>query len=243
MKRLSSACCAVAILLCGPSVRAEDNKPIDYSRQHQWVGELDRAQSPIDIVTKQAQPAGPNEPHGLDFRNTRRVLGRLQDQGHSVRFDTGADTIEAHFRGRYFRLVQLHFHLFSEHAIDGVHQPMEAHLVFKAQNGALAVVGVLFSQGDSNPAVQSILDGLPESGKTGKEQELDVRELLPENLAYFHYLGSLTTPPLTQNVEWYVLKQPVSASAAQLAVFRERYADNNRKLQPRNGRPLIESGD
>ena len=56
------------------------------------------------------------------------------------------------------------------------------------------------------------------------------------NRRYFTYMGSLTTPPLTENVEWYVLKQPITASRAQLDALRGFYADNFRTPQPLDGR-------
>jgi diphthamide synthase (EF-2-diphthine--ammonia ligase) len=74
-----------------------------------------------------------------------------------------------------------------------------------------------------------------------KSATLDITPLLPRKLGYYHYLGSLTTPPLTQNVEWYVLKQPVSLSAEQLATLRKHYPRNNRSIQPLNGRPVIDA--
>ena len=52
--------------------------------------------------------------------------------------------------------------------------------------------------------------------------------------------GSLTTPPCSEPVSWYVLKQPVELSAAQLKGFHRLYNHNNRPIQPRNGRPIIE---
>ena len=64
-------------------------------------------------------------------------------------------------------------------------------------------------------------------------------ERLPKGKAYYHYLGSLTTPPLTENVEWYVLQEPVSLAPSQIDQFRARYAHNNRKLQELNGRAPI----
>ena len=52
-------------------------------------------------------------------------------------------------------------------------------------------------------------------------------------------MGSLTTPPCSEEVRWQVLKTPVEASAAQLAAFKKRYAMNARPVQPLNGRKVV----
>ncbi len=90
----------------------------------------------------------------------------------------------------------------------------------------------------ANPLAAKVLAALEKEGH-GELSKADISVLLPKDKAYYHYLGSLTTPPLTENVEWYVLQAPVSLSPAQISQFRARYAHNNRKLQELNGRPLI----
>ncbi|MFZ2683138.1 MAG: carbonic anhydrase family protein, partial [Trichococcus flocculiformis] len=61
----------------------------------------------------------------------------------------------------------------------------------------------------------------------------------PANKSYYHYLGSLTTPPLTENVEWYVMANPVEVSAEQIAAFKEYYEGNNREVQPLDERSVL----
>ena len=54
-------------------------------------------------------------------------------------------------------------------------------------------------------------------------------------------MGSLTTPPCTEDVLWLVLKQPQPVSVEQQAIFARLYAPNARPLQPANGRNIKES--
>lgn len=241
MRIISTVCLSAFALLASAGAAARAAEDLDYAAQDKWVGVLDQRQSPIDIVTSKAVGATASEPRSIDFWHARRALGKVEDTGHAVQFDTS--TIQALIRGRHFQLTQLHLHNPSEHTIDGRHFALEAHLVFKAQNGALAVVAVMYEAGKHNAAVQTLLDGLADTDNTKEQQVLDVDAMLPPERAYHHYLGSLTTPPLTQNVEWYVLKQPVALGADQLEVLRKRHMNNNRKLQPLNGRPLIDSDD
>ncbi len=58
-------------------------------------------------------------------------------------------------------------------------------------------------------------------------------------LDYYHYDGSLTTPPCSEIVEWYVLKIPLTASKEQLNQMLAIMHENNRPIQALNGRKII----
>jgi carbonic anhydrase len=45
----------------------------------------------------------------------------------------------------------------------------------------------------------------------------NVRSFLPNNLAYFNYKGSLTTPPCSEGVEWIVFTDTISVTPAQVS--------------------------
>lgn len=216
---------------------AAHHEVYDYDRQQAWQALHDQSQSPIDIVASGAVAADPAEPRAIEFSHTHGAIDKVEDNGHAVQVDTHAT--EATIRGRHFKLAQFHFHAQSEHTLDGKHFPLEGHFVFKAQDGRLAVVGVMYEQGKANPVAQEVLDDL-EPRKAGPAQhEIDIEGLLPKSHGYYHYLGSLTTPPLTENVEWYVMPEPVTMSKRQIDGFLSHYRRNNRNIQPLNGRPLI----
>lgn len=227
----------LAALLCCLAVAASANEgKLDYEQQDKWPSALDKAQSPIDIVTSKAETAEDNEPQGLQIWHSVTPVDKVEDNGHAVQVDS--HSTEAMIRGRHFHLAQFHFHSESEHSIDGKHYPLEGHFVFKAQDGRLAVVGVMFQAGAANSAAQIIIDDLKPGGKPA-QHSIDIATLLPKERGYYHYLGSLTTPPLTENVEWYVLPAPVTMSQPQIDAFLSHYKRNNRKIQPLNGRPVI----
>jgi carbonic anhydrase len=69
----------------------------------------------------------------------------------------------------------------------------------------------------------------------------DLSKFLPEHQGYYTFEGSLTTPPCSESVRWFVLKTPVEASGVQLKQFEGRYAHNNRPTQPLNGRVVEET--
>ncbi|MDT8445659.1 MAG: carbonic anhydrase family protein [bacterium] len=192
------------------------------------------AQSPINIT--QTTPA--NLPA---LETGYQAVGLdLINNGHTLQLNTaGAGSVKIG-EDRY-ELLQFHFHLPSEEQINGENYDLVAHLVHKNQKGELGVVAVLFKEGEENPFLANFWDKLPtEAG--GKFADAAVlinpMELLPSDLGYFGYMGSLTTPPCSEGVHWHVLKTPVSISAAQKAAFAKLYHGNNRPVQPLNGREV-----
>jgi carbonic anhydrase len=161
-------------------------------------------------------------------------ITKAENNGHSIQVtDSGTAIINQ----RQFNLRQFHFHAESEHTVDGKHYPLEIHFVNQAQDGRIAVIAVFFEEGQENKGFQEVLDDVK---KQTNCEITAIQTLIPENKSYYHYLGSLTTPPLSENVEWYVLKTPVEVSAAQIKTFQSLYAHNNRDIQPLNNRAILE---
>jgi carbonic anhydrase len=71
---------------------------------------------------------------------------------------------------------------------------------------------------------------------------IDASAMLPaESGAYFHYMGSLTTPPCSQGVNWFVMANAIEVSTEQIGRFEGISAPNSRPLQGLNDRLLIAS--
>jgi carbonic anhydrase len=68
-----------------------------------------------------------------------------------------------------------------------------------------------------------------------------MNQMLPGDRRYFTYMGSLTTPPCTEDVLWIVMKQPVQATIEQLNLFSRIYPMNARPIQITAGRVIKES--
>jgi carbonic anhydrase len=194
-----------------------------------------KEQSPVDIPA-----TAPVNPPELQFEYRPSDLD-IVNNGHSIQvnYEPGS-TLEA--GGVVYELVQFHLHALSEHTLNGAYTDMELHLVHKDASGRLAVVGVMIVEGTHNPAYEPILaqmppeqgDGLTISGTT-----VNAGELLPAGQGYYHYNGSLTTPPCTEGVTWYVMATPVELSAAQIAAFQALYDHNYRPVQPLNERTFL----
>jgi carbonic anhydrase len=198
---------------------------------------LGHQQSPIDIraTKKEKLPA-------LEFAYQPSPL-KIIDNGHTIQVNYAPGS-SVTIGGVRYDLLQFHFHKPSEERINGRNYPMVAHLVHKNAEGKLGVVAVLFKQGAENPLVKTLWDALPT--EKGQQQEpagasIDIASLLPKAQGYYNFPGSLTTPPCSEEVNWFVLKQPVEMSAAQLKRFAALYKHNARPVQPLNGRTVLES--
>lgn len=120
---------------------------------------------------------------------------------------------------------------------------MEAHFVHKSAEGKLAVLGVMKRVGPDNAALQPVWEHMPASA--GPTQDIagtsvDPAALFPVERSYFRYMGSLTTPPCSEGVNGFVLKEPVTISQAQLDKFVSAVTANARPLQPVNNRLVLQ---
>jgi len=164
------------------------------------------------------------------------------DNGHTVLVTVGSGNFIT-VMGRTYELQQFHFHRPSEERINGKGYEMVVHLVHKDLEGHVAMISVLLERGQAQSVIQTVWNNLPlEKGQlVAPTIVLDPGELLPQRRDYYTYMGSLTTPPCTEDVLWMVMKQPVQASPAQMALFSRLYPFNARPVQPSSGRIIKES--
>jgi carbonic anhydrase len=207
--------------------------------------ETGRAQSPIDLRTREAK--APTDAVDFDYRHSSIKITRnayvvdALNNGHTIQIDVD-EMSELEIGSDRFQLLQYHFHAPSEHALDGRRFPMEIHLVHQSASGEIAVVGLLIKEGAANPAFDRILDHLPaEHGESVHQENVatDPRDLLPEDHHWYRYTGSLTTPPCTEGVRWFVVANPITLSAEQIADFTKLFDGNARPLQERNDRTVV----
>jgi carbonic anhydrase len=204
-----------------------------------------RAQSPVDIVN--ASPIATAAPLKTAFPRAELKISHHEhvadgiNNGHTIQINyPGGDTLTI---GREsYALVQYHFHNPSEHTVNGRRFPMEMHLVHKSAAGTLAVIGVFIEDGAHNAAFAPVWANLPK--QKGQEThypsvKVDVDALLPANSSSYRYDGSLTTPPCSEGVKWVVMTAPVQLSASQIQAFTALIRDNNRPVQPLNGRRIV----
>lgn len=142
--------------------------------------------------------------------------------------------------GDRFNLLQFHFHHPSEHRLEGQDYPMELHLVHRSATGQLAVIGIMIEAGPANAALAGVWQHLlPAYTPLFQTQErVDANQLISPTASSYHYSGSLTTPPCSEDVQWIVLDQTIQLSSEQISAFEALVPANNRPRQALNGRSL-----
>lgn len=194
-------------------------------------------QSPINITG--ATPDAALSPLTTAYND---VPVDVINNGKTVQFNyaTGSDLV---INGDSYELLQFHFHTGSEHQVDDNQFPMEIHLVHQNAGGFYAVVSLLVQEGQENAFLKNFSDDYPssEGGEFTSATQVNVEDLLPTNPDYYTYGGSLTTPPCSETVTWYVMKTPIEASSQQISDMADILQGNFRPLQPLDGRVILES--
>lgn len=194
-------------------------------------------QSPIDIRNPLLSEVEP-----IQF-NYEDVPLKVTNNGHTIQVDYAPGSFILYGGVRY-ELMQFHFHTPAEERINGRTFDMAAHLVHRSAQGRLAVVAVLFTVGREQATLQSVWAAMPGTRDRTRERldvAINARQLLPADPTYYSYMGSLTTPPCTEGVQWLVMKTPVEISREQITHLTALYPMNARPLQANNDR-VIKTG-
>jgi carbonic anhydrase len=144
--------------------------------------------------------------------------------------------------GVRYDLVQFHFHHPSEEAVKGKLSDMVVHLVHKSADGKLAVLAVRMNEDPDfpNATLATLWQHLPAGAGAHEKiaQMVNPGGLLPADRGYWTFMGSLTTPPCTEGVRWFVFEQELSVSRDQVRAFATLYRMNSRPLQEAHGRRI-----
>ncbi|MEK6526808.1 MAG: carbonic anhydrase family protein [Nitrospirota bacterium] len=207
------------------------------SQEYAVCGE-GRAQSPIDITD--AIPSSLAHPQFF----YQSIPLRVRNTGHTIQVEGDSAGFMQVGTSRY-DLVELHFHRPSGHKVNGRSYDMEVHLVHRGIDGERAVVGVFMEISErDNPVIKKMWDYLPADDREEHLVDqglINPEELLPANRSFYHYSGSLTTPPCSEGVKWYIMKHLIKVSEEQVAWFSSLYRVNARPVQPSNGRVIQSS--
>jgi len=192
-------------------------------------------QSPVNISDTVVAELDPLE---LDYQGSSTTV---INNGHTLQVDAKPGS-SLRVGTEVFQLLQLHFHSPSEHHVDGKEFLLEAHFVHQNEQGEIAVVAVLFGDGSWNADLEKIGDAAPDTIGQSVLLDINFAELKVHTrlASYFRYNGSFTTPPCTEGVRWYVLKETGTMSPDQAARYVDLIGEDARGPQPLNARIVLE---
>jgi carbonic anhydrase len=215
-----------------------------------------KSQSPInitDVIQRKSALAVHYDPAALvievDGNTALNIHGQqtITNTGHGVQVNFNKREEAIAFLSKRYQLVQFHFHTPSENLVNGQSYPMEIHFVHQSANGGVAVIAVFVEEGKKSQTLQKIIDKIPAAERIPQEipdEEINPSYLIPADQSYYHYKGSLTTPPCSEGLEWLVMKDPITATAEQIAKIKEiSHGDNARPVQALDRREIFYTGE
>ncbi len=212
---------------------------VDYtSRGDNWKAVCGKGhrQSPIDIQTDSLTH---DHNFGLNWDNLGPMPNSDVDTSCKkiqIRDNNGTwtTTFSRNGTAKNFTFDHIHFHFGAEHTVDGKRYDTEMHMVHTSED-ELLVLGVLFStEGVANN--DDFLGEMDLSNRT-TTVNVKVKELIEgmSSRSFYHYAGSLTTPPCSEIVNWIVFAEPQYVSADTLEFMKEHLGESYRNTQPLNG--------
>jgi carbonic anhydrase len=198
-------------------------------------------QSPVDITRSKKMPTPPLAP--LEFHYQAAELDMVNDCNHyliKVRFP---ENLWLKVARKPYRLSEIDFHEPGENAVNGKRPPMSLQLVHLSPEATFLIIEVPVVVGKENPAIKTLWEHIPAGGKeqVAEGVKINAMDLLPADHGFYTFRGSLTNPICNEGVSWFVMKNAIEMSAAQIAQYRMFYHNTARPLQPLKDRPVLES--
>ncbi len=197
-------------------------------------------QSPIDLSSNIDLSST------LKIERTFNCVSNIEfiNNGHSIQVNVTDEKVNTlNVNNELFKLKQFHFHCPSEHTLDGVAFDAEMHLVNVSDAGNISVIGVFIKEGKENVMLNKLLKVLPANAGDKNvitDEVCPAGEFSPDD-EYYIYEGSLTTPPCTEGVNWFVRTKHIEASVEQIEALKKVMPANNaRPVQPINDREFGE---
>ena len=228
---------------------------LDYSAQTTWGDDcqLDSIQSPININENEVVEDDSKfsfESINYEIIESTSVTYINNFSISTPTLNNGNITVKINGTTFTYKLLNIHFHLKSEHTINGKNYDMEMHIVHENtntedKNNLHMVIAYIFEIDDDeeNSFINSI------GFNTGEEvKNVNVKDIV-KNEDVYYYKGFVTSPHCAEEVNWVVIDDIKSMSQKQFDKFEEyfkklnsNYGDgNNRKTFDLNGRKVYKS--
>lgn len=165
----------------------------------------------------------------------------VENTGHTIQASNLTSSNYMVIDGEVYKLIQMHFHHPSEHLLNGQSFEMEGHLVHQNAEGKYAVLGFFIQTGEENRVLDEMWSKLPTDTSVRKIvlDDVNLSQLLSKEKEFFQYRGSLTTPPCTEGVQWFVLEHPIEMAQQQIELFSSIFQQNSRPIQKLNNRKVF----
>ncbi|XP_010271743.1 PREDICTED: alpha carbonic anhydrase 1, chloroplastic-like [Nelumbo nucifera] len=249
----------LVLLLASPLTGQSQEIPFGYSgvkgpdkwgslNPHYSTCSAGKQQSPVNIANDDVVSNSKLGSLDMDYNSANATL---INNGFNIGMLFGNDIGELIADEEIYYLKQMHWHTPSEHTINGIRYPVELHLVHVADDGKVLMVAILYQYGNPDPLIEEIKSYLDQLAKekcsADEEIHIPVESVKSNNIErdtskYYRYIGSLTIPPCTEDVTWYILGKVVEISKGQIdamkALMDSEYKNNARPIQPLNGRKI-----
>lgn len=195
-------------------------------------------QSPVNIDPAKSYNA---QTKGIKFNYGLLIADSIKNTGNLIQVNARGGNIKVD--DVEFELKHMDFHIPSENKIADQHFPLEIQFVHESKNKELATVSMMIVPGRQSRILSKLLPEMPEAGKSKRLSANTLRSIEMEKKigSYYRYNGSLTKPPCTEGVRWFVMKQNQTMSKEQYEQIKAVIkVDNNRPVQALNARMIVE---
>lgn len=156
--------------------------------------------------------------------------------------ESGSSTV---FRGQPYALEAIQFRVPGEPFIGDKPPAASIHFVHRLESRyfVISVPIRIDDQAVRNPGITSLLQRFPfdrTDKLTWSGLALDPQTLLPKQIrSGIFFSGSLSYPPCTESVLWFLAQPSVSLPTSQWAELSRLLGEGGRPPQPLNGRPVL----
>ncbi|PHT80086.1 Bifunctional monodehydroascorbate reductase and carbonic anhydrase nectarin-3 [Capsicum annuum] len=207
-----------------------ENGPANWGKIHpEWrTCNTGKLQSPIDLLNKRVEVVSDL---GILKKYYKPSNATLLNRGHDMmlRWEGSAGYLK--INGTQYQLKQVHWHTPSEHTIDGKRFSLEAHLVHESNDGKTAVIGIIYKIGRPDSFLSMIETDLKAlASAKGVEKAIGTinpKQIKLDGKKYYRYIGSLTTPPCTEDVVWTIDRKVKTVTKRQMKLIRDAVHDTS----------------